>query len=802
MTSHQIPADVQQKVRTVTEAGAPVKERISSILAARKVYDDFKSGSTDESMRRARLKGHIDGNQPFDQAELEELGMGNRTNVNFLEMRAILDTRAGSHHELFAEVPTLITANLYKIDPKDQNQVTRAAEWGHIVAEEFSTAMTEWSGFFVNMDKARREADAYGVGIQAWLDEYDFRAQAFDTGNVLFDPKAKLDLEKIQVVFFRDEIPLSSVVNHFRTPEATEAAKLAGWKVEKLRDVLVAEFGPSATVDKNSEATMEAQKSPWEAVQDRIRTNDTMVQASEFKGLEGVHMLVRELDGAISHYIFTDSSSVANVSGSADDFLFKKTSRFQKMAQALWWLPYNYGDGRVRSVRGCASYLEPHCDLSNRFLGQTFDAGFTAASLLLQPKSAVDMSALQLIRMGPYTIIPPELEAVQSSFAPSFQHLISLRAMSSDVMKNNAGVNRSHPEIYGENQPEKTAREVVETSAREQRVEKANITNDYVMFDAFYRETFRRIVNPAYIESSAALPGQDEAKAFVERCERRGVPRDILLDASAWKISATRAIGFGSTGVKLDVTNQLQQPAIRAQMDEVGKVEAFREYLGVRVGYRNVDRFRPRLNRDEIPSNATVMANLENNDFIEGKALPVGSDQLHKIHVIQHAEFIVKVQAGIEQGQMDNRVAYGALSTVIPHVAKHLDYLKVDPAYADIVDAADEMLKKAVKQAKELEAAILQEEKQARAQQEAQEDEIRVLVDNAKRQQQSAEALEVQRKYELEMTKQNSLNQAREQKTAEQLEIKRQGMAADLVLRKEKQDAEIALAREKASKGD
>ena len=797
-----IPLDVQQKVGGVTDSGRPVKQRISSILAARAVYDSFKQGSTDEALRRARLKGHIDGNSPFDQAELDELGMGGRTNVNFLEMRAILDSRAGSHHELFAEVPALITANLVRIDPRDQNQVERSAEWGHIVADEFTSTMTEWSGFFVNMDKARREADAYGVGIQAWLDEYDFRAQAFDTGNILFDPKAKLDIEKIQAVFLRDELPLSSVVRHFSEASLTEAAKTAGWNLPKLRDVLISEFGPTAQANRTSEATSEAQKSPWEAIQEKIRTNDTMVQASEFKGLEVVHMLVRELDGKISHFIFTDDPGVKQVAGAPDDFLFTKIGRFDRMSQALWWLPYNYGDGKVRSVRGCASYLEPHCDLSNRFLGQTFDAGFIASSLLLQPKSATDMSALQLIRMGPYTIVPPELEAMTTSFAPSFQQLISLRALSSDVMKNNAGVNRTHPEIYGENQPEKTAREVAETSSREQRAEKANITNDYVMFDAFYRETFRRLVNPAYLDSSVELPGQAEAKDFIDRCKRRGVPEVLLKDSKNWKISATRAIGFGSTGVKLDVTNQLMQPIVYSRMDEQGKVEAFREYLGVRVGYRNVDRFRSRINRDEIPSNATVMANLENNDFIEGKALPVGSDQLHKIHVIQHAEFLVKILAGVDEGSIDPQVAFGALSTSIPHTAKHLDYLRPDPAYKETIDLADDLLQKAVKIAKMLEVQLEQQAREAQAAQQAQQEEIQGLIEGAQKQQQSAESLEVQRKYELEKAKQDSLNAARQEKTQEQLEIKRQMAAGDLMLRKEKQDAELALARERQNQGE
>ena len=71
-------------------------------------------------------------------------------------------------------------------------------------------------------------------------------------------------------------------------------------------------------------------------------------------------------------------------------FLFEGYSRYDKMSNVVWWLPYNYGDGYARSVRGVASFMAQHDDLSNRFLCRVFDAGFMSSSLLLRPDSQLD----------------------------------------------------------------------------------------------------------------------------------------------------------------------------------------------------------------------------------------------------------------------------------------------------------------------------------------------------------------------------------------------------------------------------
>lgn len=778
-----VPADVDAKVRGVTNTGAPVPERISSVQAARSVCDRIITNNDQESKRRTRIKGMIDGNPPWDPRELEELGLGYKTNVNLLEMRSMLDVKASAFHELLHEVPALI-----ELVPVKQDKDRQVHTWARVVAEEFTVVMQDWPGFYVNMDRVRRDADAYGMGAQAWPDEFDYRSEAVQ---LLVDPDASLDISRLQIAVFRRELLLSDLVARVNDAETSSAA---GWDVTKIKDVLISRFGPkSAGASTGDQATT---RPTWEIVQERIRNNDPDIQASEFQGVKCLQLLVAELDGRVSHYIFTDTP-VMDVSGStADAFLFRRVGRFGSMQQALWWLPYNYGEGTVRSVRGVASYLEPHCDLSNRYFGQIVDSAFVSASLILQPKTAIDMTQLQLIRVGVTTIIPPELSAVQSSFAPSFQHLISVRGVSNDIMKNNAGVYRQHPEVMGERQAEKTARQVAEESSKEARVEKASLTHDYTLLDAYFREVFRRLTAPSYTRSETKYGGADDARRFVERCEARGVPREVMDQAASWfRVYAARAIGMGSWGVKMDVTGQIM--SIRGLLDEAGKNEAVREYLSVRVGPRNVDRFRPRISRDQIPGDAVSMAVLENNDMREGSQVEVGVDQLHKLHVVKHMELGDLLAQAWQTQQADPRQIYASLIALIPHVIRHAELMSIDPAHKDFIAELKPMVDKLDELRRDVEAAVkaLAKEEQLRAREAAkQKEELDAAQMEFERRRGEDE---VSAKYELERRKQDSLNQARLEKTLAQLDIRRRESEARLQLEQERQDAEIRMREER-----
>ena len=123
-----------------------------------------------------------------------------------------------------------------------------------------------------------------------------------------------------------------------------------------------------------------------------------------------------------------------------------------------------------------------------------------------------------------------------------------------------------------------------------------------------------------------------KARAFFERCLARGVPKEFIFDwAKRFRVTAFRSIGLGSLGVKYDITNQLLGAS--ASFDEAGKREAMRDWVAVRVGYKNADKYVAPVDRDSIASNETSIAMLEFNDVEEGSQVVVGTDQTHKLHI-------------------------------------------------------------------------------------------------------------------------------------------------------------------------
>lgn len=425
------------ELQSTTDTGQPVARRLSTPAAAFAIAKGFDEADEDSAKVRALVQGMIDGNPPYVQAELDELGLGDIVNVNFLSLRANLDARAASAHELFLEVPTLIEAAPYS---KAGGIPENHHHYCSVVAEEFSTLLLDWPQFMPAMDLVGREADAFGIGFVLFQDEHDWRCKAFRRGNLRFDPKASVEVDVNDIYICRDEFRVGEL---FEFIKDEKVARARGWKVAEVRDLIVRVFNTGSSDDDKY------QKTTWESLQHMARNHDPNFEEKQISTIRVRHMLVREVaePRGVSHFIIPDRQEDGEV------FLYESMNKFGNMHEAIWWLPYNYGDGYARSVRGVASLMVQHDDLSNRFLCRVFDAGFLGASLLLQPQTPGDLGRLSFIHHGPYTILPPELKATQSTFQPQIAPLLSLRNVSENVMKNNTGLYRQHNESIEKRRP-------------------------------------------------------------------------------------------------------------------------------------------------------------------------------------------------------------------------------------------------------------------------------------------------------------------------------------------------------------
>jgi len=774
---------LKTELQNTTPQGTAPRRRLATPEAALSIYKKLLDADTNggEAQRRAVIQGMIDGNPPYNPKELVEMGLGHLCNVNFMSMRSNLDERAGAAHELFVEVPTMIEA-------RPRRAIATSPEiyhWCSIIAEEFTELLQDDEDFLTDMDLVARESDAYGIGPMLFPDEWDWRPKAYKRGNILFDPKASIKIDKNDLYVFRDEMSLSDLYDIAED----ESSELRGWHVGNLRKLLVKTF---ITGNQSSQED-QFQRSTWESLQQMARNHDAEFQEKQFQKVQILHYLVREASGdrKVSHLIKPASESESY-------WLCEMYDQYEDMHNALWWLPYNYGDGYARSVRGVASLMVQHDDLSNRFLCRLFDSGFLASSLLVQPRTQPDLYKMQLMQHGPMTIIPPETSVIQSTFQPQIAPLVSLRNVGQQIMKNDTGQYRQHNEGL-EREAAKTARQVVEEASKEARYEKAAVMHRYNVLDRLYREMFRRAVNKDYVNGDADYPGKEFAKKFIDNCAERGVEKSFIFDwAKNFKVSATRAIGLGSWGFRMDVTSQLLQAS--AMFDEFGKRMALRDWVAARVSYRAADKYVSFINRDEVPGNETSMSLLEWNDITEGHQTQVGSDQMHKLHIDVFLPRLAQIVQATETGQVQDPVTdLRTVSLAAEHVQAHMQYLAQDQRYVDYVKQLSQFLQALGQTASALQSMAKRVMQQEQAQQEDQENRVaqadKVLQDREL----EAKVLEINRKYELEMAKQESLNAARAQKTQVQQNINTERMRSELQLKSERQAAEIALMQNKAA---
>ena len=775
---------LETDVQTVLASGAPAKQRIATVDAAIAIFQRAKNfDETYNAVRRASIAGMIDGNPPYDPAVIEELGLGDMTNVNFGGMAAKLDQRAAAAHELYAETPTLIELEQKKPDLKDR----MSADWGMIIAEEFTRLVYDEPSFLVSQDLVFRDSDRYGIGFCTFNGPYDFIPKAHHRGTLLIDEQGSVELDKNECFMLRDTMTAGEL---FELMEKGEAAEKAGWNLNAIKSTLIRVFLEGS----NGNNDEKYQRSTWEEFVQRARNCDASYQAKQFESVRVIHYLSKEVSGGqkISCQILAESAvaggttqkSKPDPNAAPEEFLYKGLGMYGHMHEAIWWLCANYGDGYAHSVRGIASRMFKHEDLGNRFLGSSFDAGFLRGSFVMQSATQLDQSKMQLIRHGPLTILPVGLQAVQSSFQPDVGTGIELRRVSESIMENNTGLTHRYPEsLTADTESRKTARQVVEESSKEARMEKAAVAMRYNQYEQLYREMFRRLTRKEYLENvDKSLPRLEAALEFVDRCKARGVPLSEIKDGyKKWRVTASRAIGLGSYGVKMDIANQFMNKY--PFLSDHGRYHTKRFWAATLVGYKNVDHFVEPLQLSNIPTQEMSFAVVENGLLADGKAVLATGDQMHEIHVQQHVTgVVIPIIQGVSQNQVgDPERALRALQAGIQHVIAHVKYWEGQPGMKPKIAELQKLVSAAGGAMQKLKQMVVERQKaMQRQQQQVQKEQIEAQRDYMLA---TAERDHLMRKDQLSADEQRSLNAMRAQKTMEQNRIKAVGAQHDMDLR-------------------
>ena len=677
----------QLNLENISESGVP-ESRLNDAPEVLTLVKNLISADNRRSAVRAKVKGLIDGNPPYNGGELKRLGQSSRCNTNFRESESFLGIGLSAFYDVFSEAPTYATVRINHGDANDSETYSR------IITEEFDRLQKKDDDFDYLIQLSQHEMVLYGVGPLMFEDSTDWRCKAIKAGDILVPEGTKSNVNDWSVCVVRARYQVHELYAFIRNEEA--AAKM-GWDVPSAKKAIMR--AAPENVGGNSDT--------WEFHQQQLRNND-LSYSSRCDVVTAAHVFYREFPdddnpkGGISHCIVDERSL------DAKKFLFRKVRRFKKWQEAIHVLFYDKGDGTYHSVKGMGVKMFGAMEIKNRLRCALVDAAFMRAQILLQPTTPDATNKMGLVQMGPMAVLPNGFSVVTHNTPNVLDAPLTIERELEGLIQANTSQYRQRLEKQGN---PRTATEIEAITAQQSTLGKTQLNRYYEQLDALFEERYRRAISSSLTPSMA---GGAEAVEFQKRCIDRGCPRDCF-DKIDY-VRATRTVGRGSSFERKRTMQELLN--ISSMLPESGRANVIADNIASMVGYGNVDRYFPTQINDPNRQEAEQEAATENALFKLGAPIPVTDVDQHVAHAQSHLSFGVQAAQAAQQGGDIVEVA-ATLQTLLPHLGQHLQRLGADPSRKDVSALLEQQAKELAQVAKKIIAAA-QQQAQAAAQQQAQ----------------------------------------------------------------------------------
>jgi len=715
------------------------KTRVKDASSARSMLYTLIEDDQIASHRRSQIQGIIDGNPPYNEQQLRELGQSDRINVNWGHAGAKIEAAVIPYFDILTSVPHYMT-----VKTKYGKDMGKREEWSRIITEEAHNALVKTNPSFITQHQvAVKQLTIHGQGCLYWADGTDFRAKAIEPWALIVPKGAGVDQDSWEFCYVLDEMYCEEL---YRYIEDSEAAERGGWNVDECQQAIM-----DAKVDEQD------QRRPWEWYQRELKNNALYYSYAKSKVIKVAHMFVREYDGRISHYIFDRLNGT--------EFLCEVPSRYKKFSNAFTVFLNGVGNGYYHGVRGLGQALYPWAEAMNRLNNQTVEGAILSGATMFQPNSAKDAEGLKTIQLGPYRILPPGLNLVQVNTTANLQAAMAVAQMFQGQEADQTG--SYMPSVSGGGRKKSNKEVEIEIG------EKSRLTNTraeiYLQsLDLHYKEVYRRLANPNILEEDHGGP---EAIAFQEACIKRGVPAAAMIDIDS--VKATRSIGQGSSAARMQAMELIGQ--YLPQLPESNRKRVINANIAAIAGQTGVDTFG--IPEETKPDgNDMSIASLENNAFQSGGQVIVDPDQNHFVHLNVHLQFAGQIVQGVQDQQVDPRQAAQIMSAALPHMLVHLQNMENDPTRKEQFDNMNEQIAELMKIADQLNSMA----------QDLQEREQEAMMQQQQQPQQTPQMMVAMNKIQLDQAKFQNDSMLKQQKVQHQLALKDKQVAQKLMIDKVK----------------
>ena len=132
------------------------KNIIKTVAAAYQQYVTVRQAHVDRIAVYAAIEGMLGGNPPYDQAELEENGLGHIANFNNFKARSSYEKAAQGFWNLINSTEVFVKVSLALKTPDAQ-------KYADTIARHFSDVVKEWEDFAPNFNLLGAQLTKFGL---------------------------------------------------------------------------------------------------------------------------------------------------------------------------------------------------------------------------------------------------------------------------------------------------------------------------------------------------------------------------------------------------------------------------------------------------------------------------------------------------------------------------------------------------------------------------------------------------------------------------------------------------------------
>jgi hypothetical protein len=651
--------------------------RIGSAADARSLVNKLKDGEWERSRRRARINGNLNGNRPWPS--LVGQGQADRANFNQREGEGFVAAAKTPYYDLVFEVDRYAKFTIdYEGEP------SRISDWEEKVGTRYHYALDNWDGMDANFQRSQYQMVVHGVGPMAWEDARDWRSKSAMAGQFLVPDDASADIEEWETAAKPRSYLPSDLYDLIKDESAATAAK---WNVDVVKQ---------AIMSASEKIFQDTHGHKWEFYEAEIRRG-AVAWNNKSKRIFVADIFQKEFSGKISHFIIRDKPSADDLEDESKEpeigFLFRKVGRFKSFSEILQPFLYDVGpDGHWHSVKGAGPKILDFCSISDRLTCKMVDGANATTGLIVQANdgNALQKTAISHINGG--VCVAPGYSVHQNRFADNLQSPLLVKRDLKSTLDRNFGRDRRR---QSDQDPFPTLGQEQMNASEEATLTKSDVNRYCRSLDKWHRETFKRLLamgERLYSKRKDVAPGDDEnlspseqgALEFYRGCIRDGVPEEVLKFENFCRIKANRAIGNGSSQMRMMVADKFMQAA--PMMNERGRNAAQRMWASVYGGQTAADMLFPRFDTPQLNDDHMALATLENNALRQlGGQVLVTPQQDDVVHFDTHIKDVAAHAQALQQGQSDPMQLLIHMEQAGPHMHEHLSKVAGDPTRKDQV---------------------------------------------------------------------------------------------------------------------